>query len=318
MPRIGTVIRDVYRRPGADAVPAHLERRYGIEVAGTTRLDTGVFRVERRDGPPWVARVFITARPLSRVEDDAEVLRFLADQDFPAERCAHPEPVSEMDGRAVLVTEFVPGKPWPTRTPAAWRELGALAGRVHSLAAPDGAARRPAGSLHHLPDYEGGPERDLAAAAALLADLDGRVPEAHKATYQALLELLPRGDDCSGLPHSFVHPDLAEPNTVAAADGPVLVDWTGAGSGPRLASLAMLLRSAGPQNAASVMRGYAEHQQLTAEELDRLEGVLWIRPLWFAAWRCFLAVVSPRVTSAFVPDPSRVAALAEAVRASAS
>ncbi len=34
MPRIGTVIRDVYRRPGADALPAHLEDRYGIRVAG--------------------------------------------------------------------------------------------------------------------------------------------------------------------------------------------------------------------------------------------------------------------------------------------
>jgi len=316
MPRIGSVIRDVYRRPGAEAVPAHLESRYGIEVARTTRLDAGVFRVDRRDGPPWVARVFITARPRSRVEDDAEVLRFLAAQDFPAERCAHPEPVSEMDGRAVLVTEFIPGKHWPTTTPAAWEQLGALAGRVHGLTAPEGPARRPAGSLHHLPDYEGGPERDLAAAAAMLADLDGRVPEEHKASYESLLELLPRGDDCSGLPESFVHPDLAEPNTIAAPEGPVLVDWTGAGCGPRLASLAMLLRSAGPQNAASVMRGYAEHRQLTAEELDRLEGVLWIRPLWFSAWRCFLAVVSPKVRNAFVPDPSRISALADAVRAS--
>lgn len=245
------------------------------------------------------------------------VLRFLAAQGFPAERRAHPEPTSETDGRAVLVTKFIPGRPWPTTTPAAWRELGDLAGRVHALAAPAGPAQRRAGSLHHLPDYEGGPERDLAAAAGMLADLDGRVPEEHKATYEALLELLPRGDDCTGLPDSFVHPDLAEPNTIAAPGGPVLVDWAGAGRGPRLASLAMLLRSAGPRNAASVMRGYAQHQQLTADELDRLEGVLWIRPLWFSAWQCFLAVVSPRVKNAFVPDPSRIAALADAVRASA-
>jgi len=57
MPRIGTVIRDVYRRPGAGALPAHLEDHYGIRVAAMTKLDTGVFRVERDDGRPWLACV---------------------------------------------------------------------------------------------------------------------------------------------------------------------------------------------------------------------------------------------------------------------
>ena len=38
MPRIGTVIREAYHRPGADALPAHLEDHYGIRVTGTARL----------------------------------------------------------------------------------------------------------------------------------------------------------------------------------------------------------------------------------------------------------------------------------------
>ena len=37
MSRIGTVIRDVYRRPGAGALPAHLEDHYGIRVAAMTK-----------------------------------------------------------------------------------------------------------------------------------------------------------------------------------------------------------------------------------------------------------------------------------------
>jgi len=78
------------------------------------------------------------------------------------------------------------------------------------------------------------------------------------------------------------------------------------------------LHSAGPRNAAGVMRGYAGHQRLTDPELERLEGVLWIRPLWLAAWRCWLAVVSPKVNRAFVPDAGRLAELAGAVRASVS
>jgi hypothetical protein len=46
MPRIGAVIREVYHRPGGDALPAHLEDRHGIRVTGTTRLTEGVFRVD--------------------------------------------------------------------------------------------------------------------------------------------------------------------------------------------------------------------------------------------------------------------------------
>jgi hypothetical protein len=33
MPRIGTVIREVYHRPAADGLPAHLEDHYGIQVS---------------------------------------------------------------------------------------------------------------------------------------------------------------------------------------------------------------------------------------------------------------------------------------------
>jgi Ser/Thr protein kinase RdoA (MazF antagonist) len=126
-----------------------------------------------------------------------------------------------------------------------------------------------------------------------------------------------RGDDCRGLPESFVHPDPVPGNAIATDDGPLLVDWTGAGRGPRLASLCVLVQSVGPGNAPGVIRGYAEHQRLTAEELDRLEGVLWIRPLWLAAWQCWLAVVSAKVTEAHVPDRGRIAALAASVRKAA-
>jgi hypothetical protein len=71
--------------------------------------NTGVFRVDRIDGPSWMARLFRAARPMDGVEGDAEILRFLAKRDFPAERCAHPEPVSIHDGQGVLVTEYIDG-----------------------------------------------------------------------------------------------------------------------------------------------------------------------------------------------------------------
>jgi thiamine kinase-like enzyme len=140
----------------------------------------------------------------------------------------------------------------------------------------------------------------------------------HLQVYESLKQLMTRGDDCSGLPEAFVHPDPVPVNAIATEAGPLLVDWTGAGRGPRLASLAVLLHSAGPGNAPDVMRGYAEHQALTAEELDRLEGVLWIRPLWLAAWQCWLAVVSAKVNrAAHVPDGGWIEALAASVRKAA-
>ena len=316
MPRIGTVISDVYRRPGADALPGHLERRYGITVRAMTTLAPGVYKIDRGDGPPWVARAQLLTRPAERTEADAEILRFLARSDVPAERCAHPEPVSDLNGRAILVTEFVTGDRWPGSA-AGMRALGSALGRLHSLPAEPGPARRPAGSLHHLPAYEGGPEQDLAAAAAMLADLEGRVPAEHEQTYAALLGLLPRGDDCSGLPAAFAHPDPVPVNAISARGEPVLIDWTGAGTGPRLASLAMLVHSAGPRRAAAVMAGYSACQQLTPDELDRVEGVLWIRALWLAAWQCWLAAVTGRVRRPGVPDASGIAALAAALRETA-
>jgi Ser/Thr protein kinase RdoA (MazF antagonist) len=315
MPRIGSVIREVYRRPGADLLPGHLEERYGIRVTATTRLDGRVFKVDHDGGPPWVARIYVSSRPVARTEADAEVLRFLERAGFPAERCAHPDPVSVLDGRAVLVTGFVAGKR-PASTPATRRRLGDLLGRLGALPAAAGAPQRPAGSLHHLPDYEGDPGQDLAAAAALLDDLDGRVPPQYRQVHAALRELLPLGDDARGLPEAFIHPDPARSNVIAGPGGPVLVDWTGAGTGPRLAALAVLLSSVAPQHAGDVLAGFRAHGgDLTAEELDRLEGVLWIRPLWLACWQCWLAVVSARVSRAFVPDRAHITALAAAVRA---
>ncbi|MGH2882295.1 MAG: hypothetical protein ACRDPA_06285, partial [Solirubrobacteraceae bacterium] len=78
-----------------DGLGRHLEERYGAEVTELGPLDLGVFRVVRRDGSRWVARVFDAGRPLASVEEDAAILRGLERSGFPAERCAHSEPVSE-------------------------------------------------------------------------------------------------------------------------------------------------------------------------------------------------------------------------------
>ena len=52
--------------PGAEQLLAHLADRYGIDAVAATRLSvhkTYVFRIDRADGEPWVARAFPPARP---------------------------------------------------------------------------------------------------------------------------------------------------------------------------------------------------------------------------------------------------------------
>ena len=70
------------------------------------------------------------------MEGDAEILRFLAAHDFPAERVAHEEPVSVFNGSGVIVTKFVEGarRTDPRDTPAVEHELASLLGRLRRRA----------------------------------------------------------------------------------------------------------------------------------------------------------------------------------------
>lgn len=268
---------------GCDALDAHLERSYGIRVSATEQLDAGVFRVDHRDGPSWVARAFPAARPLEDVEGDAAVLRTLERAGFPAERCAHPEPVSDWDGRGVLVTEFVePAAPLrPARSAAI---LGALLGGLHAQPATE---LRPGGAWHHL-SFTGGPREEIAAATQLLDDSLPRVGVRELALYDRLRDEVEAADDCQDLPHAFVHPDFVPVNAIPTADERlVVVDWTGAGRGPRLWSLGFLLWASGvrsPKLVDVVVSRYRMRTTLEPEELSRLAAAIRARPLMLECW----------------------------------
>src|ERR1700721_2770168 len=106
----------MHHEPAAEGLLAHLRDRYGIDPVSATKLSvhkTYVFRIDRKDGDPWVARAFPPARPRTGVEGDAAVLRFLEKHDFPAERLAVDDAVSDFDGSAVLVTRFIEGVQLP-------------------------------------------------------------------------------------------------------------------------------------------------------------------------------------------------------------
>jgi Ser/Thr protein kinase RdoA (MazF antagonist) len=270
------------RRADTDRLSAHLAATYDIRVARLAQLDSGVFRVDRHDGPAWVARVFPSTRPIDQVDGDATILRSLEQAGFPAERCAHSKPVSTHDGQGVLVTEFVHGakSDRPGRTFAV---LGALLGRLHIRPA---TTSRAGGAWHHVAD--GSPRDEIDATLELLTEARQRMPATDLSLFDMVRGRIEQADDCADLPHAFVHPDFVPANAVPTPDGRlVILDWAAAGRGPRLWSLGFLLYAAGAWDLRlvdAVITRYRKHIELTPAELARLADVILVRPLVIDSW----------------------------------
>ena len=155
----------MHHEPVGEQLVAHLREHYGIDAVAATKLSvhkTYVFRIDRNDGEPWIARAFPPGRPTAGVEGDAAILRFLERQGYPAERLAVDDAVSEFGDSAVLVTRFIESDPLP---PGAEKIgiMGDLLGRLHALPFEESASR-PGGASGEDPSREGTPRQDLLAA----------------------------------------------------------------------------------------------------------------------------------------------------------
>lgn len=273
----------------APDLKAHLETQYNVKISVLSQLDHNVFKVERDDGPSWVARVFdCTNRPIKTVKFDADILRFLEHRSFPAERSALPNSVSvRPNGQSVLVTKFVEGRR-PRKGEQLFPKLGDLLGRLHSIEDDDaGFFSRNGGAWHHICS-EGGPKEEIHAALSMLEEARYTVQANELEMYEKLKSKLAELDTLEGLPHAFVHPDFVPSNVITSHTSDlVVVDWSGAGTGPRAASLGFLLWAAGHRSMAqveAVVRGYMKHVSLTEAESGRLAGAIWFRPLVLRCW----------------------------------
>jgi Ser/Thr protein kinase RdoA (MazF antagonist) len=279
------------RRALLELLRIYLEKHYKIRIASMSRLDSGVYLVDRKDGPKWVARVFAKERAVERVQGDAKVLQFLEKNEFPAERCANSNPVSEPRARGVLVTEYVEGIV-AEKNKSTLRAFGELMGRLNALPSGSSDIVREAGALHHYAMNEGSPRNELDAALSWLDDVEDRVPSQNRTLHKTLREQVEHIGDCHDLPKSLIHPDPVLKNVIATPNGLVVIDWTGAGRGPRLASLAFLIWSGAlidgkflRQNVDAMVAGYRSHVELEENELARLVDAMRIRPYVFACWR---------------------------------
>lgn len=199
----------IHHQPSGAQLLAHLGDRYGIEPVAATRLSvhkTYVFRIDRGDGDPWVARAFPPARPRSGVEGDASILRFLERMGYPAERLAVDDPVSDLADGAVLVTRWVQGDQL-LETAEKFAIMGDLLGRLHALPDVDSVGR-PGGSSGEDPSREGAPGQDLLAALAFLDAVDTKVADVDRPRFERLRGAVRSADDGSGLPEALVHGNL--------------------------------------------------------------------------------------------------------------
>lgn len=283
--------------PIAERLLTHISDAYGVDAVTASKVshhNDHVFRVHRRDGDSWVARVFPPARPRAGVEGDAAILRFLERQGYPAERLAIDNATSAFDGASVLVTQFVTGEPLPTAVGAEDAQrfviMADLLGRLHSLPL-DESVSRPGGASGEDPSREGSPRQDVLAALTFLDAYDTRVSTADCEGFDELRARVLSADDGLGLPEALVHGNLlhAHDHVVVSEQGPVVIQWKAAGRGPRLADFAYLMWGAGRSRIDTawidaVVRAYRRHVELTHDELERLESMMYVRPLYLA---CF-------------------------------
>ena len=280
----------LFHAPSAERLLSHLHDRYGIDATAATKVsqhNDHVFRVDHSGGDPWIARVYPPARPRAGVEGDAAILRFLERHDFPAERLAVDDAVSDLDGASVLVTGFVDGRELP-----AGREkiamMGDLLGRLHALEVDDSVSR-PGGAAGDDPHREGSPSQDLMAALSFLDVVDTKVVGGSRDLFERLRAQVRSADAGEGLPEALLHGNLLHnpDHVLLTDDGPVAINWKAAGYGPRLADLAYLLWGAewgDGDGVEAAVDAYCQHIELTDHELDRLEAVMYLRPLYLT---CF-------------------------------
>lgn len=318
---------EVNRRFSAEAawssegLADHLQRTYGIDVSNITQLSphgAGVFRVDRPDGPPWVARLFHDGgRPVESVLGDIEILQHLEAHGFPAERVAHAEPLSRLADHDVLVTLHAPGEPGAGAQQA--EALAEMLGRLHRLPRGEGRVLRDGGAFGHDKANEGKPAMDVRAAVGFLDSVAHRIAPEGRSVLAGLREELAGTDTGDGLPEALTTLNVTDRDVIVGEDGSLtFVDWKPAGQGPRIVSLAWLLYGAVQRGhpmyphpeqidlglVRSTAMAYARQVTPTTDELDRLGAIIRLHQLYMAAWyywQSALGGVTPTGREGFMP-----------------
>lgn len=305
---------------------------------------------EGRKEQNWVARIYpstnISANDNSGNDTSSIVtslthlLEYLQEKGFPVERCIS-NPVSLIhvensgDCHVMLLTEFVAGHKMEN-TEKSFLYLGKLLGQLHMTptpAATQGLTIPHGGAWHHL-SLSGGPEVELSTCRSILESKvnDSTCGEAEKNGIISLQSKLTLLEDliksrASLLPSCIIHPDFVPANIIVhdnknhgnanldeSGDISVtVVDWTGSGIGPRVASLGFLLCIAAisgqPGAINSVMEGYSSQvTQLEDAELEIMAKIVIVRMF---AIRCWEVAMSRRTAESAIRSLKKMLKLGE-------
>ena len=262
----------------------------------------GVYRVDHESNAPWVVRHYPAERPMARLLGQVAIMRYLERHGIATEGVVltpDGEDVTELERRGVLVTTLLEGAV-PRRTPEVLRRLGETIGQLHALPAAPAEESRLARTARAMP------REDLAFGRGRLDGIRDSVPDEHREEYERLLAALSVTRDCEAVPADgigLLHNDCHMANSVEMADGSVgWFDWDGAGRGPRIAALGLLLYSCAvryPDERAqkrevddgssiarrveSVLSGYLRYHRPSAAELEYLPDAVRFRPAVVAA-----------------------------------
>jgi Ser/Thr protein kinase RdoA (MazF antagonist) len=258
----------------------------------------GVYRVDQVNAPSWVVRIFAKDRSMARVRGDAAILNHVTQQGVPCERLVPTldgSGCTELEGQGVIVTRFEGVR--LSRELTVLRRLGEVLGQLHAIPAvpaDDPYLGRRAGSL---------PREDLDLGIAHLDRVADRVSAVDRNSFESLKMELEATSDCEALPFGLIHSDCHLDNAIQLPGERIaLIDWVGAGQGPRVASVGLLLysavvqspgddsatfeRSSAPDRLFAIdafAEGYCRHHTLTSRELDHLSDAIRVRPLVVAA-----------------------------------
>ena len=173
----------------------------------------------------------------------------------------------------------------------------------------------PGRSASSRPWYEGLPGREIALAASLLDDIEDWITGDRRRAFEYLRGQVASADACADLPLALVHPDPVLKNVIAKDGAVTIIDWAGAGVGPRIVGAGAVADGRAPANrmasggARQHRGGVQEQVQLEEREIERLGSALLIRQLWFAAWNYWTRTVKgnpPTGTEWWMPLPSAV------------
>ncbi len=200
--------------------------------------------------------------------------------------------------------------------------MGNLLGRLHALPL-DESITRPGGASGEDPTREGAPRQDQLAALALLDAVDTKVGSAARDRFNQLREEVRTADAGDDLPKALLHGNLlhAPDHVIITDQGPVAIQWKASGVGPRLADFAYLMWGTWLNDdwITAAVTAYSRHITLTQAELDRLEPLMHLRPLYLAAfdWHRSLTTghqPNPKDPYYHHPDPTYITRATAAIR----